>query len=156
MKKNKIKFLLKWMAVLVLVLAAYAMYQYFKPHRNIQAGVAAAELTVESLVQEFSENPDKANKKYLSSDGNSSILIIKGSVNKISTNLSGEPVIILKNDSSKVGLLASFSKSNSAVLAGVKKGDIISVKGRITAGNHFDPDLNLYENAVLVEASLYR
>lgn len=144
------------MASLVLILAGYAMYQYFKPHRNILAGAADAELTVESLVQEFSENPDKANKKYLSSDGNSSILIIKGSVNKMSTNLSGEKVIELKNDSSKVGLLASFSKSSSAELARVKKGDIISVKGRITAGNHFDADLNLYENAILVEASLYK
>ena len=144
------------MAVLVLVLAAYAMYQYFKPHRNIQTGKADAELTVETLVREFSENPDKANKKYLSSDGNSSILIIKGSVNKISNNLSGETVMVLKNDTSKVGLLASFTKSSSGAISHVKKGDIISVKGRITAGNHFDADLNLYENAILVEASLYR
>lgn len=132
------------------------LYMWFMPHRDVQSAKAFAQLTTTELVAEFSTDPSKSNAKYLSSDGNSKVLIIEGRVSKISTNQIGETVILLKEDSAKVGVSATFSKATNANTKGVKTGDIIKIKGAITAGNSYDKDLDLYENAILLQCDIVK
>lgn len=131
-----------------------AAYLWFKPHRNVRSETAFAKLSAAELVEEFIVDPEKSNIKYLSDDGNSKVLIIKGKVSKISRNQNGETVILLKENLYKTGVSATFTKQSNARTSGIKVGDIISVKGAITAGNQYDKDLDLYENAILIQCDI--
>jgi hypothetical protein len=81
---------------------------------------------------------------------------VEGRVSKISTNQAGETVIVLKKEGAKVGVGATFSKETGGNTTGVKEGDIIKVKGAITAGNSYDADLDLYEHVVLVQCDIVK
>lgn len=142
----------------VFLLAALAIgigiYLWFKPHRNVQSETVFARMTTSELIDEFTADPARSNAKYLSDDGNSKVLIIKGKVSKISTNQIGETVILLKDDLSRVGISATFTQQTNAHASGIKIGDIIGIKGAITAGNRYDKDLDLYENATLIQCDI--
>lgn len=140
----------------VIVTGGIITYMWFKPHRNIQATKAFAELKVSELINEFNSNVAVANAKYLAADGNSIVLIVEGRVSKILTNLSGETVLVLQEQGEKVGVSATFSKQVNNHLAGIKKGDIIKVKGAITAGNSYDAELDLYEHATLIKCDIVK
>jgi hypothetical protein len=156
MKKKTLKKIgLLILAGIVLAIGV-ATYLFFKPHRNVQAMDAFATLTAKALTDEFTVNASAANAKYLASDGNSKVLIVKGLVSKISENQNGEKVIILKGNGAKVGVGCTFTKQTSANTTGIKLGDEIEIKGAITAGNRYDADLDLYENAVLVQCDIVK
>lgn len=140
----------------VIIAGSIGAYMWFKPHRNVQATKAFAELKVNDLVNEFVTDAAAANAKYLASDGNSKVLIVEGRVSKISANQNGESVIVLKDKGAKVGVSATFSQKTSASTTGIKEGDIIKVKGAITAGNSYDADLDLYEHAILVQCDIVK
>ncbi len=138
----------------IIIAGSIGAYLFFKPHRNVQATSAYATLKVQELTNEFTADAAKANAKYLASDGNSKVLIVEGRVSKISTNQNGEQVIVLKDEGEKVGVSATFTKQTSAYTTAVKVGDIIKIKGAITAGNRYDADLDLYEHAILVQCDI--
>lgn len=140
----------------IIVAGLVGAYLWFKPHRNVQATKAFAELKVYELVNEFSADANAANAKYLSRDGNSKVLIVEGRVSKISTNQSGETVIVLKDEGAKAGVSATFTQKTSPHVESVKLGDIIKVKGAITAGSSYDADLDLYEHAILIQCDLVK
>lgn len=140
----------------VIIAGSIGAYMWFKPHRDVQATKAFAELKVSELVGEFNKDAANANEKYLAKDGNSKVLIVEGPVSKISTNQDGEAVIVLKEEDSKVGVSATFTKEASISAASIKEGDVIKVKGAITAGNNYDADLDLYEHAVLVQCDIVK
>lgn len=156
MKKKTIKWIGLVILAGIIIGGSIGAYMWFKPHRNVQSTKAFAELKVSDLVQEFSTDANAANIKYLSSDGNSKVLIVEGRVNKISTNQNGETVIVLKDEGAKVGVSCTFTLSTSVNAAGVKEGDIIKIKGAITAGNSYDKDLDLYEHAVLIQCDIVK
>lgn len=142
--------------ILVIIAGSIGAYMWFMPHRNVQAAKADAELTVKELTTEFTTDQGKANARYLSSDGNSKILIISGRVHNISTNQIGEKVIILKDVGTKAGVSATFTLQTSKNTESIKVDDIIRIKGAITAGNNFNPDLDLYEHAVLIQCDIVK
>jgi len=143
-------------AIILVIALSIGAYMWFKPHRNVQAAKAFAELNVKELVNEFTQDAAAANAKYLASDGNSKVLIVNGRVSKISTNQDGEAVIVLKDEGSKTGISATFTSTTSASTAGIREGDIIRIKGVITAGNSYDADLDLYEHAILVQCDIIK
>jgi hypothetical protein len=140
----------------VIIASSVAAYMWFMPHRNVQASAAFATLKTIDLVAEFSTNSTKANAKYLSSDGNSKILILEGRVASITANQNHEKVILLKDEKAKAGVSCTFTQESASALKAVQKGDIIKVKGAITAGNKYDPDLDLTEHAILIQCSLIK
>lgn len=142
--------------VLLSIAVGIGAYLWFKPHRNVQSETVFAQLSPTALVDEFTADPEKANAKYLSDDGNSKVLIIKGKVSKISTNQIGETVILLKDDLLKAGVSATFTQETNAHTSGIKIGNIIRIKGAITAGNRYDKDLDLYENAILIQCDIVK
>ncbi|MEO5998586.1 MAG: hypothetical protein ABIQ00_18065 [Chitinophagaceae bacterium] len=80
------------MAILASIAMASSIgaYLFFKPHRDVQAAIAFAKLKKSELVSEFIADANKANAKYLASDGNSKVLIVAGRVGKLSDNQNGE------------------------------------------------------------------
>lgn len=154
MKKKTLKRIGLVILVGIFIAGSIGAYLFFKPHRNVQATSAFATLKVQDLTNEFTTDAAKANAKYLASDGNSKVLIVEGRVSKISTNQNGEQVIVLKNEGEKVGVSATFTQQTSANVTNVKVGDIIKIKGAITAGNRYDADLDLYEHAILVQCDI--
>lgn len=129
---------------------------WFKPHRDVQSAKIDLQINVKDLVKEFSENSNIANAKYLSTDGNSKILAVVGHVFKISKNQNNEAVIIIKEDGSKAGVSASFTKETTPSTTSLKIGDLVIIKGAITAGNSYNSDLDLYEHAVLLNCNLVK
>jgi hypothetical protein len=126
---------------------------WYKPHRNVQHTKVFAELNVKDLVNEFTGDESAANSKYLASDGNSKVLVVKGRITKISLNQQGETVVILKEDGLKAGVSATFiKKANTTKL---KIGEEIKIKGAITAGSRYDEVLDLYEHAVMIQCTIY-
>jgi hypothetical protein len=140
----------------IITTGAAGAYMWFKPHRNVQATKAYAELKVQDLVNEFTADAAKANAKYLASDGNSKVLIVEGRVSTISANQNEEKVIVLKEEGAKAGVSATFTHKTSLNAETVKAGDIIKIKGAIAAGNSYDADLDLYEHAILVQCDIIK
>jgi hypothetical protein len=140
----------------ILVLASVtSAYMWFKPHRNIQKAEVFAEMNYRDLLSAFEKDPSAANEKFLSSDGNSKVLVIKGPVYSVTENQLGEQVVIIKSDYDKVGVSATFIPEAGEKVKTLKKGEKIHVKGQIISGNCYDADLDLYEHAVLVQANPY-
>ena len=88
----------KWLFAALLVSVAvvvYVLYLWFMPHRDVQSARVYAHLDVRSLVTEFSKDPNGANARYLSADGNSKVLIVSGRVRSITSNLQHEMLVVL-------------------------------------------------------------
>ena len=156
MTKKIIKRIGWFLLISLAIVISIGAYLWFKPHRDVQATNAFAELRVNELVNEFSSDAKAANEKYLAHDGNSKVLIVEGRVSNISTNQNGETVIVLKDEEAKVGVSATFTKETSPHTTSIKTGDIIKIKGAITAGNNYDADLDLYEHAVIVQCDIIK
>lgn len=140
--------------IAVLAGLSVGLYLFFKPHRNVQKEEAFATISAKELTKAYTTDPTKANEIYLNADGNSKVLIVTGTIAKISTNQAGEQVILIKDTDEQVGVQATFIKTEASGISQLKPGDQIAVKGAITAGNTFDADLDLYEHAILTQAAL--
>lgn len=140
----------------VLTAVSIGIYMWLKPHRDVKNTDAYDTLKVSELINEFTTDTEKANAKYLSSDGNSKVLIIEGPVHSISTNQNEEKVVLLKDASANAGVSATFSVESSKNIGNIKVGDNIKVKGAITAGNLYDADLDLYEHAILIQSDIVK
>lgn len=145
-----------FMIGIIIIAGTAGAFLWFKPHRNVQTTKAFAELKVNELVNEFSSDANAANAKYLAHDGNSRVLIIEGRVSNISTNQSGEKVIVLKDEGAKAGVSATFTQKTNNHVESVKVGEIIKIKGAIAAGNSYDADLDLYEHAILIQCDIIK
>lgn len=130
------------------------LYSWFKPHRNVGTESAQLELTSDELTQRFLNDPEAANNYFLSADGNSSILIVRGPIRKLLVNSKGESVVYLKSDTAKTGVNMVFTGSDSSIMKTLRLGQTIRIKGAIVAGSRYDADLDFYEPATLVECSL--
>ena len=156
MKKKTLKRIGLVLFIGIIIAGSIGAYMWFKPHRDVQATSAFTTLTAKQLTDEFTADASNANAKYLANDGNSKVLIIEGRVSSITENQEGDKVIVLKAEGDKVGVSASFTKETNANTASVKVGDIIKVKGAITAGNRYDADLDLYEHAILIQSDIVK
>jgi DNA polymerase II small subunit/DNA polymerase delta subunit B len=126
------------------------------PHRDVQSAKVDYSLTSTQIVAEYLSDKSTANRKYLSTDGDSKILEITGEVNKISEDYDGQKVVLLKGNSDKAGVSATFTPETNKNLEDVKPGQIITVKGVIRSGASFDEDLDLYENVILEKSDVVR
>ncbi len=157
MKKKKI---FKTIAIVgivgLLIGGGIGLYMFNMPHRDVQSAKVDYSLTSTQIVAEYLSDKSTANRKYLSADGDSKILEITGEVNKISEDYDGQKVVLLKGNSDKAGVSATFTPETNKNLEDVKPGQIITVKGVIRSGASFDEDLDLYENVILEKSDVVR
>jgi hypothetical protein len=153
---KKIKVITLLTISMVSLVAAVGLYMYFKPHRDVQAEEAYATLTSIELTDAFSHDAVSANNRFLSSDGNSKVLVVTGTVANITTNQDGEPVVLIKEAGSPVGVMATLLQNQTAEAGKLRVGESIAIKGAITSGNTYDDLLDLYEHALLIQAAIVR
>lgn len=150
MKKRKI---LKIAAIVVaaglVIGVSVGLYMYFMPHRDVQKSATDYKLSASALVAEYLADGNAANSKYLAEDGESKILEISGTVARISEDFTGRKVVLLKERGDKAGVSCTFLPETNANATKLTKGQKVTIKGVIRSGVSFDPDLNMYLNAVV-------
>jgi hypothetical protein len=155
MKRKKLIRILIIMAIAgVLAGGGIGLYMYFMPHRDIQKSVTDFEVSASGLVFEFLNDINGANQKYLSADGESSILEVTGTVARISENFNGEKVVLLKNDTDKAGVNCTFMKETNYRVNGLEPGGTVTLKGVIRSGAYYDQDLDMFVNVTVEKCDL--
>jgi hypothetical protein len=138
----------------IILATGIVLYLFNKPHRNVQAASVDYILTSSALVDEYLASAEKANDKYLSDEGNSKILAIKGKVQSVSSDLNGQVVLLLKEDGDKAGVSCTFTAETNAFAARVQPGQVVTVKGVIRSGAGYDEDLELYEDVIVEKCDI--
>ena len=154
MQKNlKIKITILLLTGLVISVAT-GFYLYNMPDRNIAASKSDYNLSVDALVNEFLENTQAANNKYLDESGESSIMTVTGPLTDISEDFNGQIVLLLKSPSAQAGISATLNKETPSQIKDFKKGAVYQVKGVIRSGANYDTDLEMYENVILEKCEI--
>ena len=131
-----------------------AAFMFFRPHRDVQAAKTDYSITNSEIVSEYLKDSQAADNKYLAADGDSKILEITGTVNKISENYNDQKVILLKEKGDNAGVSATFTAETNHKVTDLKIGETVTVKGVIRSGAAFDQDLGFYENVILEKSDL--
>jgi hypothetical protein len=148
------KKLLITFAITLLIAGGIGFYLFNMPHRNIQESSTDYFVKADQLVNEFLNDYEKANLKYLDEEGESKIFEVKGQVSEITTDFNGQNVILLKNSSSKAGVSSTFLSDSDQELKKIKIGNIITIKGVIRSGATYDEDLEMYEHVIIEKCKL--
>jgi hypothetical protein len=127
---------------------------YFMPARDIQRSATDYKVTASGLVSEFFSDIDKANRKYLSEDGESKILEVTGKIARISENFAGEKVVLLRDDFDKAGVSITFMEETNHRVNGLEPGDIVTIKGVIRSGAYYDEDLDMFVNVTIEKSDI--
>lgn len=131
---------------LVIIVVAVFFIKLNKAPFDIKTAEADFSVSTSELVNEFTIDYTKAMEKYFTGNSNSKVLVLTGEIHKIDKNLRGDITVLLKDKaSSHFGIHCTFSNKD----LDFKKGEIITVKGLLNSGLHYDADLDLYENAIL-------
>jgi hypothetical protein len=155
MKKKKIIKLAVGVAIIgTLIGGSSAAYMFFKPHRDVQSSKTDYSLTNSEIVSEYLKDRQAADNKYLAADGDSKILEVTGTVDKISENYNDQKVILLKEEGDHAGVSATFTVETNHKVLDLKIGETVTVKGVIRSGAAFDKDLGFYENVILEKSDL--
>ena len=155
MFKNKmIRNILILLGIVFLIGGGIGFYMFNMPHRDVQATKSDFILNSSDIVNEYLNEPEKANQKYLDEEGESKILEITGKITLITTDFNNQKVILLKDNNSKAGVNCTFTNKTNSSVEILKEGDQISVKGVIRSGASYDEDLEMYENVILEKCSL--
>ena len=140
----------------IIIAGAIGLYMFNMPHRDVQKTSADYSLTSSEIVAEYLANKDEANEKYLAADGDSKVLEITGTISKISEDFDGNKVVLLKNNSDKAGVNATFTSETNANAASLQVGQNITVKGVIRSGAAYDSDLEMYEHVILDKSDVVK
>lgn len=155
MKRKKI---IKIALIVIVIIAAIgggsAYYMFNIPHRNVQETETDYQLQASAIVNEYLADQEKANQKYLDSEGESKVIEIAGTVKKIETDFNNNQVLLLQAKEDKAGVSCTFTPETNTNAATLKIGDKVSIKGVIRAGASFDSDLDMYENVIMEKCDL--
>ena len=136
-------------AILVVTGGGYGLYMYFMPHRDVQSIEAFATVSSTDLINEFLEQKEEANKKYLAEDGDSKVIIVTGNVQSIEVDQKKQKVVLLKEENSNLGVSCTFMLETNENADLLQKGDFVRIKGVIRSGAEYDEDLDLYEDVII-------
>ncbi|MCF6185676.1 MAG: OB-fold putative lipoprotein, partial [Bacteroidales bacterium] len=128
----------------------------FMPHRDVQKTEAFATLSSKEIVNEYLKDNAAANNKYLEKDGNSKVLIIKGTIFSVSKDQNNQTVILLKDAGESAGVSCTFLPEAGERIKNLKIGDKIKVKGFITLGASYDEDLEMYEDVIMQDCDIVK
>lgn len=155
MKRKKVLRIIAILGVAGLLIGGgVGLYMFNMPQRDVQSAKTDYSVKVAEIVNEYLDNKDAANQKYLSSDGDSKILEVTGVVSKITEDYNGQKVVLLKEADDSAGVSATFTSETERSLAGISPGQNIIVKGVIRSGASYDEDLGLYLNVVLEKSAV--
>lgn len=152
-KKKLVRLGLKLAIAGFVIAIVVALYLFNMPARDVQGAKVDYSVTATKLVNEYLENNQTANAKYLAEDGESKILEIKGVVKEITTNFNNETVVVLNGPQGKANVNCTFLPESNE---NIKVGKEISIKGVIQSGASYDDDLEMYTDVVIGKVSLVK
>jgi hypothetical protein len=115
--------------VVIMVTAIYAWYQYNRTVEGLSAVRADYSINASALINEFVNNEDSANRKYLNK-----ILSVKGMIKSIETG-QGAGTIVLGDTTDMSGVRCVLDSSARSTTASLQQGVVITIKGAITGFN---------------------
>jgi len=139
---------------MVMLAGGIGLYMFYAPRRDVQKSTTDYSLSSSQIVSEYLSSKDEANAKYLAADGDSKILEITGVVRKISDDYNGQKVVLLKGDTDKAGVSATFTAETNQNAVTLIPGQTVTIKGVIRSGAAYDDDLELYENVILEKSDI--
>ena len=151
MNKKKIAIVI---AVIIVLGGGFAASQYFMPHRDIQSVEAFVEIEAPQLVDEYLADNNAANEKYLDAEGESKVIIVKGTIKSIDTDQNNQIVAVLKSNNDELGVSCTFTAASNEHASSLKIGDNLKVKGVVRSGAEYDEDLELYEDAIIEKCDI--
>ncbi len=152
--KKKTKIILLSLLTAGLIGGGYVFYLWNMPHLDVQAQKADYSISANQLVNEYLTNEKSANTKYLGENGESKIIVISGTISKITTDMNNQKVILLKEDTAKAGVNCTFMASTNINASALKVGDKAKIKGIIRSGASYDADMEIYQNVVLEKCDI--
>lgn len=133
---------------------AYGLYLWNLPHRDVVALEADHRGSVADFVDEYLRDPAAANRRYLSDDGKSSVIALRGTVREIRTNAEDLPVAVLGASGQPAAIAFTFDPSRADEASGLSPGDPVTLKGVIRAGPEHNEVLGLWTDGIVEKASL--
>lgn len=106
--------------LIVLASGSLAWYIFNKPHRSL-TDAPSIQISADSLLAAYLRDEKLANTMYLDK-----ALIINGEISELTTNQSGETVIILKTEDPMAAVVCTLQKKPVTT---IQKGQQIQVKG---------------------------
>ena len=155
MKRNKmVKVVAATIFVALTIGLSVAYYLFNMPQRDVQATKTDFSISSSEIVNEYLQNADSANAKYLQEEGDSKILAVKGKIFSISVDQKNQKVILLKDSSENAGVSCTFTQSTNNHADNLKEGHTVTIKGVIRSGADFDTDLDMYENVIMEKCDI--
>ncbi len=153
-RKQFLKIALILVSAGIILGGSTGLYMFFMPHRDVQKAKTDFQMTASGLVNEYLNDQTAANNKYLAGDGNSKILEVTGTVARVSNDFQNNKVVELKENGDKAGVNFTFMPGNNANAEKLHKGQKVTIKGVIRSGASYDPDLEMYLNAVVEKSDV--
>ena len=138
----------------LVITGGIVIYMFNMPHRNVQNTSTDYSITVKEVVNEYLTDADKANNKYLDSEGESKILEVTGMVSSITEDFNKQKVVLLKAKDLEAGVSCTFIAGTNESVSTLKEGDKVTIKGVIRSGASYDEDLEMYENVIMEKCSI--
>ncbi len=130
------------------------LYMFFQPHRDVQATKTDFQLEAKQIVDEYLNDVNTANDKYLQEEGDSKVIEVLGVVAEISEDFNNQKVVLLKAMGEKAGVSCTFTAETNKNAASLKVGDIVTIKGVIRSGAGYDEDMEMYEDVIMEKCDL--
>ncbi len=155
MKRKKVISIVAILGIAGLVIGGgVGLYMFNMPQRDVQSTKTDYSVSSSQLVEEYLNDKDAADQKYLASDGDSKILEVTGVVNKITEDFNGRKVVLLKEEQDLAGVSAAFTSETESTLQGITVGEPVTIKGVIRSGAAYDDDLGFYLNVILEKSAV--
>ena len=130
------------------------LYQWNKPHRDVQATDVDFEISATDFVTEYLTDAKAANDKYLAEDGDSRVILVEGKVIEVDETISGNRIVILGSDNPNLGIKCTFLPNDHSQEVPIEVGTVVKIKGVVRAGPSYDEDLDLKEHGSLGDCAL--
>lgn len=154
-KKLKLR-LITGIIIIVILSISYVAFLYFMPHRDVQSIDAFVEINASTLVDEYLIDADKANEKYLDSEGESKVIIVKGIIKTIHTDQNNQQVVFLKSNHEHLGVNCTFTNASNLNAITLNIGEEAAIKGVVRSGAEYDEDLDLYEDVIIEKCDVVK
>lgn len=135
------KYIFFGIGLLLLILAAKAIYVVYKPHGNVSSDQSEATLDAVSLFSDFQQDETGANKKWVGK-----VISVYGKIAGVSG--SGQYVSVLLQAGTDGGINCSLLKSDLKNENKLMPGDSIAIKGKCTG---YLIDVNLVDCIILTQ-----
>lgn len=154
MKKKIIKWVIVIAVAGLVIAGSIVIYIFNMPHRDVQSADIDFSKSATELVQEYLDNPQTANDKYLQEDGESKIIAVSGMVSALDEDMNQQKVVLLKSPDANAGVSCTFTAITNVNASTLKPGDLVTIKGVIRSGAGFDEDLEMYEDVILEKCDI--